>query len=143
MDKLKKIASKYNLDISEHDPIQLIKGMRVEKEHDTDDSLDVVKNVGDLMKIAMAHLNEFPDYYEKLEKMEESKDSGVEAYGVMGLKSKKFKKKFKNQKEFEKWLEKNEGNVEVYGSRDLDEIKGTRLIVRRELVSMMKRDKNG
>ena len=61
----------------------------------------------------------------------------------MGLKSKKFKKKFKNQKEFEKWLEKNEGNVEVYGSRDLDEIKGTRLIVRRELVSMMKRDKNG
>ena len=71
MDKLKKIASKYNLDISEHDPIQLIKGMRVEKEHDTDDSLDVVKNVGDLMKIAMAHLNEFPDYYEKLEKMED------------------------------------------------------------------------
>jgi len=34
--------------------------------------------------------------------------------GVMGANSKKFTKKFKNEKEYEKWLDKNEGNVEIY-----------------------------
>jgi hypothetical protein len=45
----------------------LKKGIEVEKEHK-----DITK--GDLTmtaKIALAHLNEFPDYYEALEEMEE------------------------------------------------------------------------
>jgi len=73
LSKLQKIADKYKLDISKYDPKQLIKGMKVEKEHDDGSELDVVNNVGDLMKIAMAHLNELPDYYDRLEKVEEKK----------------------------------------------------------------------
>lgn len=68
--KLQQIADKYGLDISKYDTVQLIKGMRVEKEHDSNPDTDVVNNVGDLMKIAMAHLDELPDYYDRLEKME-------------------------------------------------------------------------
>jgi hypothetical protein len=71
MSKLLNVAQKYNLDISKYDPKQLIKGMRVEKEHNDGSQLDVVDNVGDLMKIAMAHLNELPDYYDRLKKVEE------------------------------------------------------------------------
>jgi hypothetical protein len=41
----------------------------------------------------------------------------IEAYGVKGMKSTPWRKVFKNQKEFEKWLDKNEGNVEVQGTR--------------------------
>lgn len=50
-----------------------------------------------------------------------SKKKGVEAHGVHGMKSKPWRKKFKSQEAFEKWLEKNEGNVEVHGTRDLEE----------------------
>ena len=70
MSKLQQIADKYGLDISKYDPKQLVKGMKVEKEHDDGSEIDVVTNVGDLMKIAMAHLDELPDYYDRLEKME-------------------------------------------------------------------------
>jgi hypothetical protein len=41
----------------------------------------------------------------------------IEAYGVKGMKSTPWRKVFKNQKEFEKWLDRNEGNVEVHGTR--------------------------
>lgn len=41
----------------------------------------------------------------------------IEAYGVKGMKSTQWRKVFKNQKEFDKWLDKNEGNVEVHGTR--------------------------
>jgi len=46
-------------------------------------------------------------------------DKPFEAYGVKGMKSVQWRKSFKNQKEFEKWLEANEGDVEVQGYRDL------------------------
>jgi len=49
------------------------------------------------------------------------KGGPIEAYGVHGVKSKQWRKTFKSQAAFEKWLDKNEGNVEVYGTRDLDE----------------------
>lgn len=39
----------------------------------------------------------------------------VEAYGVKGMKSTPWRKQFKNQKAFEDWLDKNEGDVEVHG----------------------------
>lgn len=47
-------------------------GMNVELEHGLVDSATNVTNDDPLLtgKIALAHLNEFPDYYERLEKME-------------------------------------------------------------------------
>jgi len=60
-------------DTSPFDVEQFRRGMDVELEHGT---LDVATNVtGDdpvtTGKIARAHLNEFPDYYTRLEQMEE------------------------------------------------------------------------
>lgn len=37
------------------------------------------------------------------------------------MKSKPWRKTFASQEEFERWLEKNEGDVEVYATRDLEE----------------------
>lgn len=47
-------------------------GMDVELEHGTEDYLTNVTNDDSLVtgKIALAHLNEFPDYYHRLDKME-------------------------------------------------------------------------
>jgi hypothetical protein len=49
------------------------------------------------------------------------KNGPFEAYGVHGMKSKQWRKTFRNQAAFEQWLNKNEGNVKVYGTRDIDE----------------------
>lgn len=43
-----------------------------------------------------------------------------EAYGVKGIHGKAWRKVFKSQEAFEKWLDKNEGDVEVHGFRDLE-----------------------
>lgn len=50
--------------------------MDVELEHGTENSLTNVTNDDPLTtgKIALAHLNEFPDYYTRLDKMEEEAD---------------------------------------------------------------------
>jgi hypothetical protein len=45
---------------------------------------------------------------------------GIEAYGVRGMKSTPWSKKFKNQAAFEKWLDSTEGDVEVYGTREIN-----------------------
>lgn len=50
---------------------------------------------------------------------EKSEEKKIEAHGVMGVNSKKWHKVFKNQAAFEKWLDANEGNVEVHGTRDV------------------------
>ncbi len=53
---------------------ELRKGMNVELEHGSHDpATDVTKGTDDpilIAKIAWAHLKEFPDYYQRLEKME-------------------------------------------------------------------------
>lgn len=46
-------------------------GLKIEKEHDDDGELDVVKSRDDLIKIVLAHLREDPEYYTKLKNMEE------------------------------------------------------------------------
>jgi hypothetical protein len=51
------------------------------------------------------------------------KNEKIEVYGVKGLKSSSFRKIFKNQAALEKWLDRNEGNVEIYGTRTLEEEK--------------------
>jgi hypothetical protein len=55
-------------------PKQLAKGVKVEREHTDDDSL--------AKEIAMDHLEEFPDYYTALDKMEEELEAKKEA-GVL------------------------------------------------------------
>ncbi|PIU42644.1 MAG: hypothetical protein CO034_01015 [Parcubacteria group bacterium CG_4_9_14_0_2_um_filter_35_11] len=60
------------IDWSKFDVAEFRKGMDVELEHGLRDPQTNVTN-DDLMttgKIALAHLNEFPDYYTRLEKME-------------------------------------------------------------------------
>jgi hypothetical protein len=66
---------KFNVD-------QFKRGMDVELEHGTRDQSTNVTNDDILVtgKIALAHLNEFPDYYDRLEKMEKEAEKfwGIE-----------------------------------------------------------------
>jgi hypothetical protein len=52
---------------------QLRRGMEVELEHGLHDQLTNVTDDDPIVtaKIALAHLNEFPDYYTRLERMED------------------------------------------------------------------------
>lgn len=49
---------------------------------------------------------------------EDKDDKKIEAHGVKGMKSTPWRKIFKNQAAFEKWLDKQDGNVEVKGTRE-------------------------
>jgi len=72
-DRAQKIGERLGIRWDRFDVEQFRRGMEVELEHGL---RDPVTNVtGDDMtttgKIALAHLNEFPDYYDRLEVMEE------------------------------------------------------------------------
>ena len=71
-EEAKAIGEKLGLKWDKFDVDQFKRGMDVELEHGARDSLTNVTNDNLLMtgKIALAHLNEFPDYYDRLEKME-------------------------------------------------------------------------
>lgn len=69
--KIKKLAKQIKVNISKIDPDELKMGMKVEKEHMRDKDINVVHKDSDVLKIALAHLREMPDYYTKLKKMEE------------------------------------------------------------------------
>jgi Protein of unknown function (DUF5661) len=71
-EEAKAIGEKLGLRWDKFDVDQFKKGMEVELEHGSRDSLTNVTNGDPLItgKIALAHLNEFPDYYDRLEKME-------------------------------------------------------------------------
>ena len=71
-EEAKAIGEKLGLKWDKFDVDQFKKGMEVELEHGSKDSLTNVTNGDPLItgKIALAHLNEFPDYYDRLEKME-------------------------------------------------------------------------
>jgi len=68
------IAERIGLNFDEHrfDVEQFRKGLEVEMEHGLDDARTNVTgdNPETTGKIAWAHLNEFPDYYTRLETME-------------------------------------------------------------------------
>jgi hypothetical protein len=72
IEEAKKIGESLGIDWSRFNVEQFRMGMDVELEHG---SIDFKTNVTDsdpviTGKIALAHLNEFPDYYTRLEKME-------------------------------------------------------------------------
>ena len=74
-DEARRIGEQIGIDWSTapFDVEQLLRGMEVELEHGLQ---DLGTNVTDddpvvTCKIALAHLNEFPDYYTRLERMEE------------------------------------------------------------------------
>jgi len=68
----KEIGDKLGIDWGDFDVDQFKKGMNVELEHGSKDQHVNVTD-DDLLvtgKIALAHLKEFPDYYDRLAKME-------------------------------------------------------------------------
>lgn len=70
------IGKKLGIKWDKFDVEQFLIGMNVELEHGTRDPFTNVTN-DDIIptgKIAFAHLNEFPDYYTRLKKMEEEAD---------------------------------------------------------------------
>ncbi len=72
-EQAKKIGEELGIDWSKFDIEQFRRGMDVELEHGLCDPNTNVSNDDPLItgKIALAHLNEFPDYYTRLDKMEE------------------------------------------------------------------------
>jgi len=70
--KAKEIGEALGIDWSKYDVEQFRMGMDVELEHGTENSVTNVTNDDPLMtgKIALAHLNEFPDYYSRLLELE-------------------------------------------------------------------------
>jgi len=68
--EIKRIAKHGNLNIGRYDIKQLIMGFEIEKEHGTVSPITNVTNDDEVktLKIALAHLNEVPDYYTKLKK---------------------------------------------------------------------------
>ena len=69
----KSIGDTLGITWDKFDVEQFRRGMDVELEHGLCDANTNVTNDDALMtgKIALAHLNEFPDYYTRLDKMEE------------------------------------------------------------------------
>jgi hypothetical protein len=73
-EQAKEIGGKLGLDWSKFDVEQFRMGMDVELEHGTIDPNTNVSHDDPLTtgKIALAHLNEIPDYYTRLHDMEEA-----------------------------------------------------------------------
>ncbi|MDD3487074.1 MAG: hypothetical protein PHF35_01690 [Candidatus Moranbacteria bacterium] len=72
-EQAKEIGEKLGIKWDKFDVDQFRMGMDVELEHGTVDSNTDVTNDDPILtgKIALAHLNEFPDYYTRLYAMEE------------------------------------------------------------------------
>jgi len=72
----KRVGEELGVRWDKFDINQFRMGMDVELEHGTRDSHTNVTNDDPFVtgKVALAHLNEFPDYYDRLEKMEKEAD---------------------------------------------------------------------
>jgi hypothetical protein len=72
-EQAQEIGEQLGLDWSKFDVEQFRRGMDVELEHGLHDPNTNVSDDDPVVtgKIALAHLNEFPDYYDRLDKMEE------------------------------------------------------------------------
>lgn len=78
-EEAKAIGEQLGIDWSKYDVEQFRMGMDVELEHGTVDPNTNVTNDDPLMtgKIALAHLNELPDYYTRLDKMEKEGEAAL------------------------------------------------------------------
>ena len=74
----KEIGEKLGIKWSKYDVEQFRMGLDVELEHGLVDPHTNVTNDDPIMtgKIALAHLNEFSDYYTRLDKMEKEAEAG-------------------------------------------------------------------
>lgn len=72
-EEAQRIGAALGIDWSQFDVEQFRMGLDVELEHGTADPATDVTHDDPMMtgKIALAHLNEFPDYYTRLAEMEE------------------------------------------------------------------------
>jgi Protein of unknown function (DUF5661) len=72
IEEAKRIGEALGIDWSKFDVEQFRMGLNVELEHGKRDSSTNVTQDDEVLtgKIALAHLNEFPDYYNRLQKME-------------------------------------------------------------------------
>ena len=72
-EEAKAVGEQLDIKWDKFDVDQFRRGMDVELEHGTRDPSTNVTDDDPIMtgKIALAHLNEFPDYYDRLEEMEE------------------------------------------------------------------------
>jgi hypothetical protein len=79
-EEAKQIGGKLGIDWSKFDVEQYRMGLDVELEHGTVDPHTNVTNDDPIMtgKIALAHLNEFTDYYTRLDKMEKEAEGKQE-----------------------------------------------------------------
>jgi len=82
-EQAKEIGEKIGIKWDKFDVEQFRRGMDVELEHGTVDPNTNVTDDDALMtgKITLAHLNEFPDYYTRLDKMEEEAEEYWENQG--------------------------------------------------------------
>ena len=71
------IADQLNIDLNKIPVDHFRKALQLELEHGTKDPATDITNDDLLMtgKIALAHINEFPDYYDRLEVLEEEADT--------------------------------------------------------------------
>lgn len=68
----KEIGDKIGIDWNKFDSEEFYKGIHVELEHNTKDpKTNAAKTILDVGRVALAHLEEIPDYYTRLLKMEE------------------------------------------------------------------------
>ncbi len=76
-DEAKKIGEQLGIDWNKIELEQFRMGLAVELEHGARDPETNVTNDDLIMtgKIALAHLNEFPDYYTRLEKLEKEAEA--------------------------------------------------------------------
>jgi hypothetical protein len=75
----KEIGEKLGINWRKYDVEQFRMGLHVELEHGTIDPHTNVTNDDPIMtgKIALAHLNEIPDYYTRLDKMEKEAEGKI------------------------------------------------------------------
>lgn len=79
-EQAKEIGKQLGIKWDKYNVEQFRMGMDVELEHGTVDSNTNVTDDNPLMtgKITLAHLNELPDYYTRLEKMEQEGEKALE-----------------------------------------------------------------
>jgi len=76
-EQAKAVGAQLGVDWSKFDVEQFRRGMDVELEHGTSSPATNITNDDPVMtgKIALAHLNEYPDYYTRLDELEKAADA--------------------------------------------------------------------